>query len=48
MLGMNLSPGAAGLLGGMSGGVAQAYATMGEFCLLSIVLFTTPVPPCFK
>ncbi|KAJ7293444.1 mitochondrial carrier domain-containing protein [Mycena rebaudengoi] len=28
-LGMGVSPAAAGLLGGMSGGVAQAYATMG-------------------
>lgn len=28
-VGMGLSPGAAGLLGGMGGGVAQAYATMG-------------------
>jgi hypothetical protein len=25
-----ISPGFAGLLGGMTGGVAQAYATMGE------------------
>jgi len=24
---------ASGLLGGMGGGIAQAYATMGEFCL---------------
>lgn len=29
VLGMGISPAAAGLLGGMSGGVAQAYATMG-------------------
>ncbi|KAJ7071160.1 mitochondrial carrier domain-containing protein [Mycena amicta] len=28
-LGMGISPAAAGLLGGMTGGVAQAYATMG-------------------
>jgi len=28
-LGMAISPAAAGLLGGMSGGIAQAYATMG-------------------
>lgn len=28
-LGMGVSPAFAGLLGGMSGGVAQAYATMG-------------------
>lgn len=27
---MGISPAAAGLLGGMSGGIAQAYATMGE------------------
>lgn len=26
---LGLSPGAAGLVGGMTGGVAQAYATMG-------------------
>ena len=30
-LGMGVSPAAAGLLGGMAGGVAQAYATMGEY-----------------
>jgi hypothetical protein len=29
-LGMGASPAAAGLLGGMTGGVAQAYATMGR------------------
>ncbi|KZT05975.1 putative YHM2-protein of the mitochondrial carrier family [Laetiporus sulphureus 93-53] len=29
VVGMGISPGAAGLLGGMTGGVAQAYATMG-------------------
>lgn len=28
---MGLSPAVAGLLGGMGGGVAQAYATMGEY-----------------
>ena len=27
---MGVSPAAAGLLGGMGGGIAQAYATMGE------------------
>ena len=33
-LGAGISPGFAGLLGGMTGGVAQAYATMGKlFCL---------------
>lgn len=26
-----LSPAVSGLLGGMGGGIAQAYATMGEF-----------------
>lgn len=26
----NLSPAAAGMLGGIGGGIAQAYATMGE------------------
>lgn len=30
-LGMGINPAAAGLLGGMVGGVAQAYATMGTF-----------------
>ena len=29
-----LSPGAAGLLGGMGGGIAQAYATMGVFLIM--------------
>jgi hypothetical protein len=29
-VGMGVSPAAAGLLGGMAGGIAQAYATMGE------------------
>ena len=29
-----LNPAAAGLLGGMGGGIAQAYATMGEYLLL--------------
>lgn len=29
-VGMGISPAAAGLLGGMGGGVAQAYATMGK------------------
>ena len=28
--GVGISPAAAGLLGGMGGGIAQAYATMGE------------------
>lgn len=28
---MGVSPGAAGLLGGMTGGIAQAYATMGRY-----------------
>jgi hypothetical protein len=32
-----LSPATAGLLGGMTGGIAQAYATMGEFFM---TLFT--------
>ena len=32
-LGMGISPAVAGLLGGMTGGVAQAYATMGELWL---------------
>jgi hypothetical protein len=32
---MGISPGAAGLLGGMGGGIAQAYTTMGT-CTLSL------------
>jgi hypothetical protein len=28
---MGMNPATAGLLGGMGGGVAQAYATMGQF-----------------
>lgn len=31
-LGMGVNPAVAGLLGGMTGGIAQAYATMGMFC----------------
>lgn len=31
---MGISPAAAGLVGGMSGGIAQAYATMGKSLLL--------------
>lgn len=34
---LGLSPGAAGLIGGMTGGVAQAYATMGAS--IRVVLF---------
>jgi hypothetical protein len=30
---MGISPGAAGLLGGMGGGIAQAYTTMGTYTL---------------
>lgn len=30
VVGMGVSPAAAGLLGGMGGGIAQAYATMGK------------------
>ena len=36
--GLGVNPAAAGLLGGMGGGIAQAYATMGE---LSV---SAPVP----
>jgi len=39
-LGMGLSPAAAGLLGGMSGGVAQAYATMGFTTCMKTVEIT--------
>lgn len=31
-LAAGINPGAAGLLGGMTGGIAQAYATMGMLC----------------
>lgn len=31
VVGMGVSPAAAGLLGGMGGGIAQAYATMGKW-----------------
>lgn len=37
---MGISPGAAGLLGGMGGGIAQAYTTMGA-CTLSHLLSNT-------
>ncbi len=30
-VGLGVSPAVAGLLGGMGGGIAQAYATMGEY-----------------
>ena len=30
---LGVSPAAAGLLGGMGGGITQAYATMGELAL---------------
>lgn len=33
--GSGIGPGAAGLLGGMGGGIAQAYATMGTYHALS-------------
>ena len=29
-MGMGMNPATAGLLGGMGGGIAQAYATMGQ------------------
>lgn len=37
-LAMGINPAFAGLLGGMSGGVAQAYATMGK-CVANILYF---------
>lgn len=40
-LGMGVNPAFAGLLGGMTGGVAQAYATMGKF---STAYIFTPFP----
>ena len=33
---MGVSPAAAGLLGGMGGGIAQAYATMGKRCIPNV------------
>ncbi|KAF5375134.1 hypothetical protein D9758_000412 [Tetrapyrgos nigripes] len=39
-LAMGLNPAFAGLLGGMTGGVAQAYATMGKFSSPAIISFT--------
>lgn len=33
-VGLGVSPAAAGLLGGMAGGIAQAYATMGKIGLI--------------
>lgn len=36
-----LSPAVAGLLGGMGGGIAQAYATMGECFFLTTLRFST-------
>ena len=35
-----MNPAAAGLLGGMGGGIAQAYATMGEFEEISLKSLT--------
>ena len=35
---MGVNPAAAGLLGGMGGGIAQAYATMGALAVLSLRL----------
>jgi hypothetical protein len=36
-LGAGIGPGAAGLLGGMGGGILQAYATMGALSLCIVV-----------
>lgn len=39
---LGVSPAAAGLLGGMGGGIAQAYATMGVlFCYRIVVLLNS-------
>ena len=40
---MGANPAAAGLLGGMGGGIVQAYATMGEFLRLRKLLFRCPL-----
>ena len=37
-LAAGINPGLAGLLGGMTGGVAQAYATMGAYFSVSVFL----------
>ena len=37
-LAAGINPGFAGLLGGMTGGIAQAYATMGELSFTSQIL----------
>jgi hypothetical protein len=36
---MGVNPAAAGLLGGMGGGIVQAYATMGKFTQLDLDAF---------
>jgi hypothetical protein len=41
-LGAGINPAFAGLLGGMAGGVAQAYATMGEFHQCIIPQISSP------
>jgi hypothetical protein len=38
-VGMGVSPATAGLLGGMGGGIAQAYATMGKSSRRSLHCF---------
>ena len=35
-MGLGVNPAAAGLLGGMGGGIAQAYATMGKSAAVCI------------
>lgn len=44
-VGLGLSPGAAGLLGGMGGGIAQAYATMGAAHFPETLYFSTDRGP---
>jgi hypothetical protein len=40
---MGVNPAAAGLLGGMGGGIVQAYATMGEFACFPKILSWCPL-----
>ena len=43
-----MSPAAAGMLGGIGGGVAQAYATMGEYQTSGVSLTITGFCTCMK
>lgn len=43
-LGANINPAVAGLLGGMTGGISQAYVTMGECSFFTSSLFDLTPP----